>query len=433
MKNEFQIEGYWWLPENPNNRIAGIFYYKPNEDSDLKLFGDFDSNQDFISKHFVSETEPPLIILGEDENANKITLTILGYGNKHYNFSSSFPLIHYRVRYCIKGVHLASKDDSIFNEIKVELESLTSWINFHPVRLSVPIKDNKPTPGFTLSYSQTEENLSFAINDGFELSVNALATYSDIHKEEIIVRQKHTASIKNTKTSNFLILLDKSYRLQSFLNMATFNHNDFLVLRLYSDQYFQELEDKKRFPTTIELFFKQISKGRIDPKSTKIREYLFTYSDVKDIFSELIKKWFTFDKKMMPILHHLIDSIEQKAVFKSIDFLIVVQALEGYHHRFFDKEPEKKKKLESRLSSLKEFFAKDILIIREIDTNCTANSRNYYSHFYNKSTDMQIAEGADLYHLTNKLRYLLICCFLHELGLENVKINNILQTYSERL
>jgi|GEM_PF-6121004 len=61
-------------------------------------------------------------------------------------------------------------------------------MNLYPVRLSIPIKDDKLTSDFTLSYSRAEENLSFDINDGFELSVNARAIFSDIHKEEIIVR-----------------------------------------------------------------------------------------------------------------------------------------------------------------------------------------------------------------------------------------------------
>ncbi|WP_410528464.1 HEPN domain-containing protein [Sphingobacterium sp. SGL-16] len=61
------------------------------------------------------------------------------------------------------------------------------------------------------------------------------------------------------------------------------------------------------------------------------------------------------------------------------------------------------------------------------------NSRHYYSHLFEKKANRKIAEGAGLYHLTNKLQYLLICCFLHELGLENAKINDILQKYSERL
>lgn len=433
MKNEFQIEGYWWLPENPENRIAGILRYKPNEESDLKLFGDFDPNEDFITKHFISEIESPTIILGEDESVNKITLVVLCYGKKAWNFSSSFPLIHYKIQYCIKGIHISSKDDTIFNEIEVELESLTPWINLYPVRHSIPIKNDKLTTDFKLSYSRVENNLLFNINDGFELSLNARAAFTDIHKEEIIVQQRYIALIKSTGATDFFSLLQKCYRLQSFLNMVTFSHNDFLALRLYSDQYFQELKDKKKVPITVELFFKQISKEIIDSKVSKSRNYLFKYNDIRNVFPEIIKKWFAFDRKMMPILHHLIDSIQQKSVFKSTDFLIVVQALDGYHRRFFDQEPEKEKGIENRLRNLKNSFAKDVLIVREIDTDCAANSRNYYSHFYNKSVDMQIAEGPALYLLTNKLQYLLICCFLHELGLDNLKINDILQKYSERL
>lgn len=83
----------------------------------------------------------------------------------------------------------------------------------------------------------------------------------------------------------------------------------------------------------------------------------------------------------MPILHHLIDSIQQRSISQSIDFLVVVQALEGYHHRFFDNEPQKEKSLEQRLKNLKNSFSKEILAARDINTECAAHSRNYYSHF----------------------------------------------------
>ncbi|WP_157885747.1 ApeA N-terminal domain 1-containing protein [Chryseobacterium cucumeris] len=40
MVKEFETEGYWWKPESPENRIAGILHYKPNFETDLRLFGD---------------------------------------------------------------------------------------------------------------------------------------------------------------------------------------------------------------------------------------------------------------------------------------------------------------------------------------------------------------------------------------------------------
>lgn len=135
----------------------------------------------------------------------------------------------------------------------------------------------------------------------------------------------------------------------------------------------------------------------------------------------------------MPILHHLIDSIQQRSIFKSIDFLVVVQALEGCQRRFFDNEPQKDKNLEQRLKNLKNSFEKEVLAARGINIKCTVDSRGYYSHFYERAADMQFAESVDLYNLTNQLRYLLICCLLHELGLDNGKINEVIQKHTGKL
>lgn len=99
MKSEFQVEGYWWLPAVPEKRIAGIFSYKPDEYSELKLFGNLHPEEDHVLTHILSDAETPSIIQGEDENANEITLTVLSYGNISFNFSSSFPLIHYKAQY----------------------------------------------------------------------------------------------------------------------------------------------------------------------------------------------------------------------------------------------------------------------------------------------------------------------------------------------
>ncbi|WP_268225795.1 ApeA N-terminal domain 1-containing protein [Sinomicrobium oceani] len=434
MINNFQIEGYWWLPEKPENKIAGILHYLTYEESDLKLLDEFNDKKTHVPRHFTSEVKPPVpnIILGVDENANKITLVVKCYGKQNWNLSSTFPIIHYKIWLCIRGIHLSSNDDRIFNEIEIELESLTSWINSYPVRLSIPIKENRLTTDFTLAYSSPENDLSFDINDGFELSVNGRADFTDVHQEEITVRQRYIASIKSVEPLDFSSLLEKCYRLQSFLNMATFSHNEFLALRLYSEQHFQELKDKKKIFLPIDIFLKQIKIGDKDGKSGKIEKYLFKYGDLNATFPEVIKRWFSFDKKMMPILRHLTDSIQPKRIFKSVDFLIVIQALEGYHHRFFDKEPEKEKNLEQRLKNLINSFCKEVLAVRDIDIKQTVYTRHYYSHFYNKTTDMQIAEGVDLYHLTIKLQNLLICCFLHELGVDNEKINEILQKFYDK-
>ena len=51
---KLECKGYWWLPNNPNETIAGVLTYIPNEKILLELIGTFDSKKDFIDTFFSS-------------------------------------------------------------------------------------------------------------------------------------------------------------------------------------------------------------------------------------------------------------------------------------------------------------------------------------------------------------------------------------------
>lgn len=415
MKTELQIDGYWWLPSIQHNKIAGTFHYSPDQFQFLKVFGSFYPNDIFSS----SKRESPSIILGEDEKGNKITLIVISK-KESWRPSSYFSIQQYQIQYCFIGVHLTSIDDLIFNEIEFRIKSLTFWMNYFPVQLSKPCRDGKLTTDFKLSYSAKSEEKIYNLDNSFDLSINHRAYPSEIHKEEVIVKQYHIASIKSKENKSFTELLNKAYRFKFFLNMATVKQNDFLTLNLYSN----ELSEGTETPKTIELFFNQKSQATNYQITNDSKKYLFDYSDVEEYFPKLIKKWFFFDKEMMPIIHHLINSLEEKNTFNSTDFLIVVQALEGYHHRFIN---PKKTDLKVRLKYLANLFSREIAHFSDVNMQHVANTRNYYSHFYKKKNT--IIQGIELYHVTKKLRYLLICCLLNEIGIEVEKIKIILEKH----
>ena len=52
---KLECKGYWWLPNNPNETIAGVLTYIPNEKILLELIGTFDSKKDFIDTFFSSK------------------------------------------------------------------------------------------------------------------------------------------------------------------------------------------------------------------------------------------------------------------------------------------------------------------------------------------------------------------------------------------
>ena len=38
----FEYKGYWWKPDDPDNKVAGVLTYKPGESITLELIGTFD-------------------------------------------------------------------------------------------------------------------------------------------------------------------------------------------------------------------------------------------------------------------------------------------------------------------------------------------------------------------------------------------------------
>jgi len=131
---------------------------------------------------------------------------------------------------------------------------------------------------------------------------------------------------------------------------------------------------------------------------------------------------------LAPIRYHLIASIKQKKIFTSLDFLILVQSLEGYHRRFIQKKikvPKGESELKLRLNELIQIFNSiDWIKNKPINLLHVVNSRNYYSHFFERNEN--VLDGKELYFLTEQLRILLICCVLNLIGLEIPLINKLL-------
>lgn len=424
MKKEHRHKGYWWLPDNPENKIAGILTFKPSKAITLELIGGFDVNEEYFICILENGKKITPIIYGEDEDSKSITLfncTLFG----KLNLSCSFPVMNYNATYCIVGMHLISENDKIFNRVDIGLPLLTMWMNRYPVHQSILIKNDKITRDFDFSYRMENNIKIFTLNKNLSLSFYHNAIPSEIYKDEITIKQKYLASIESKICQSFLYFLEEIWRLKSFLSMATLTENDFDYLALYSPDYYQELGGDKKVFHQIEIYFKQISIEQ-DFLIKSSTNFLFTYSEMEKEFQNIIKKWFSFNRSIMPILNHLIHSLDFKKVFSSVDFLIVIYALEGYQRRFIEKNKSSNSTLESRLKNLRNKFSKDVKNVRDIDLSSAVNSRNYYSHFYPEKEKSNVVSGEKLYDLTKRLRNLLICCFLHELGLSNKKISEII-------
>ena len=419
--------GYWFLPDNPDDKIAGRLIYSPNEEILLELIGGFNSKDNPVIA-FLKKREKVTIIHGVTSDAKKITLiNCFAFGS--INISVSFPVTKYHCQYMIVGALLSDVNEKCFDKIQVDFSGLSDWL--HPKMI-------RQTIGFNEEKDSEETTFSMSLKDNFEIKVdvddntsilliNSFGLNQNENKTIITLSQKTLCEIScaNGKSS-FYSLLSKAGMFQQFLSLAMLRTVTYSDVILYDNDNYQEMRNSHKLIHPIQLYYKEYE---IPEKKQKDTDFLFRHSDIKDIFPTIIKKWYN-QIDIAPIRWHLIKSVHYKPIFDTVDFLVIVQALEGYHTRFMPQNflhGKKKISLEQRMDEIITLFS-DIKLVGEkkYDIKAIVDSRNYYSHFYKKQNDHKVLVGNDLFLLSKNVRLLLICCVLQVIGFSNTEINEIL-------
>jgi len=421
IKNE-EYKGFWSLPNKEENRIPGILYFEANNKIRLELIGGFETDIEEIFN--TKTTEAILGITGKNE---KISLLIC-HGYSSLTFPSEFQTTNYTCQYFIKGKHLFSIDELTFNKIQVDLTSLYEWHPSGIIRNTIEFsKDGKPFKTIVSINENDSWEEIVLIDSEYTLKIFGVGNFNGSYdnstydfSQNTILEIEH-----NNEKRSFGEFLNKVEIFKQFLSLATLSPLNYTEITLFDTSDFQELKDGKRILTPILISF--IEKEKASIKNDSFR-FLFTYADIKPVFSDIITKWYNSKEDLAPIRSHLIASIKPKIIFTSLDFLIIVQSIEGYHRRFIKKKikvPQGKSELNLRLSEIIIMFDGIDKIKKEpINLVQVVNSRNYYSHFYER--DENVLQGKELYFLTKQLRILLICCVLNLIGFEVALINKLL-------
>ncbi|MBA4408686.1 MAG: hypothetical protein Q8S54_05325 [Bacteroidota bacterium] len=427
MKESIEFKGIWYLPGQPEKSAAGNLYYKKGNSIKLELIGSLSEESHPFAGFFSKGTSEQKLIYGESSTGKKITLVDCFKGAGSYNTSCSFPLTSFDCTYIIIGKHLANPDEQCFNKITVLTPALSDWPDSLLIREEIDFEGNK-IMSFKINIdTQTVIHTEVDLGSKLKLSLATSATMTgqQIYPDCVKINQLTYFHIETiSEKLSFFELLKQAGLFIQFLSLATYSDQYPIEVKLQDYDDYSEYKVGKVF-TEIELFKTNRNE---DTKSSK-SDFLFSYRDIEDDFSSVIQKWFSLSKDLMPIRNHLLNSIKRKPVFTSLDFLIVVQALEGYHTRFINK---KRISLQSRIEDLITLYSSDVPKIAKLvmDVQVVVNTRDYYSHFFETDKKVFIKESIELFRLTEKLRLLLICCILDLIGFNKQKINEIVNKHN---
>ena len=407
--------GEWWVPAeaDPDNmgpnypgkipvvhkghekKYMGTLFYNESEESYLELYH---VPSDFHGKHYGYYS----VMWGKD--ANGYVFTLFNASSKRFE-GQDFTTIKYNVQFILLGKHVLSLDENQFYKCTVEFPYLRNWA-FHNNLTYQEDKGVKHisyadiTKGDYLADVQIEPGIKWLLMDAhvfkkglYDFSINQLTLF-DI--------ETHDKASINTFTKH----------IEEFFQ--------FLSIALYCKQRPSSIKffDNER-PYPYVLLYKK--RNSVDPGIYSLIKFGLLKNKVPSMLSEWHKEY----HNVSPISNYLIESLRRENPFDVPDFLIIAQALDGYHKRFVNKRDGKDiKKYEEQIKVLLNKFD-DIEAIKKCNINPTIlkNTRHKYSHLYPDDEDTIVAKGRDLYWLTEKCKILLTCCILNLLGLTNDEIN----------
>ena len=418
MKMEERIyKGYWWLPSEPEEQIAGMLTIDSRGNVKLELYGCFGPADDYVI--FDRKDDPVIYGRCYTPDSKMTDVSLIGCSSAlTLNFSeNTFPLTRYTCQYALIGIHCQKMEDAMFFKAHVDFKELAFWCP--PKNVTFTMRDDSISVSIETKVDEKAPLASIDLDGGVKIQLKEGATYKPDYPKLYIDQSTYVEILKDDM--NALLALSTSRMFERYLSVATLAPVEHGKIMLYSKQKSQELEGGKVIYHPIELVTYLYLDNVQD--SYKQRDFLFQYADVAQDLGQMLGKLYT-DKSIAQIWSNLVDSMEKKRVFTSNDFLVVIQALDGFSIRF-----RKEQDFLPQLTALRDEFT-DItkLSLTDEDLKAARGSRDYYSHILKleKKEKRNALEGRKLFDLTKKLRVLLICCVLNFMGMDNDKINQLL-------
>lgn len=394
-----EFKGLWWIPTYSEKKIAGVLRYSRTEDTTLEIIGEFQDEDWLLDSNDQHRYDT---IHGTSSDGKDVTVIASIPIDATLNSSCSFPLVKYLAPMVVHGKHLLTPDEKFISRITVSYNELSIW--YRPDLINVVTHSRKV---FFI-----ERNI-----ERYELKLEIDPNTSLILSPKVDVKQDAT-SYNILQYTNLLIEFKQPVDLQEAIRIIG-GFNQFLSFATFSSVQCKEIcfDYDGRADNHIYYHF---SKEEYKPFLEHFR-YLFTYDTIKEKFPTIIKKWYE-DEDIIPIRTHLIQSLNRGGKFSSGDFLVVIQAIDGYYKRYKKKEA----KLYNILVELvKEFSDISCLELVKADFSRIVSSRDYYSHLLPVRKKNSILSWQELHALDFQLRKLLICCLLQFIGFDNTEINTI--------
>jgi len=448
VEEEYKKTGYFWLPENEENKIPGVLTISDGGKIELEIVGHFNDEIEAAT-----DNDGLNRIIGHVEDDGLVTLDDCFYTNKNISFggiSKSRVLVH-RV---LSGAAWEKDQTVTFNTLSFSVDCLDEWVGLSGI--NVDSDWNSKTA--TISYS-LPERISLLLDNGMKLEICFAYTLPGAPR---------VTEAKITQRAYFRLESDRLLDLSSFTvvafkitNLMCFAMNEIVAIKdliATSREIQYEVSPDKQRPVPISIYYQSIPFAEKKPKKSW-HEMLFNFRAITDDAQEVFNKWLDAYEDLYPALNLYFSTKAGAQKYLDGKFLALAHGLETYHRRTstetlmdsgaFDSLvaeilkacPEEHVEwlrgrlahgneinLGKRLKKIIEPFKKHLgnsderskFLRRIVDT------RNYLTH-YSEDLKERSAKGRDMWILCQRMEVVFNLHFLKVIGFTEDKINSVVE------
>jgi hypothetical protein len=323
--DSFEYEGYWWLPENSENRVPGALSFDPDGGISLHLMGSL--HMDERRPHEIRHD--PLVILGQT-TPEAMPVTLLRCHREQIrlrlpNFSHSSS--RYEAEILLVGSHYESLETVHFNSLSANYTNLEEWLSVVPFALDFPRNEEgrlsveaRYVPTHLADIPIPAIDSVICIRSGFSQSGDTFR------------------SIMLENTAFFDIQPNDPCPLDWFLEQTQFLQQLLAVL-VGEPVYARRLVDldEETSPWGIRIYYRTgfvSSQRSVHPATMTFSAHSIGEGRLPDI----LRLWFE-RRESIALLSDLLLGVEYSSpTFLEFELLAYTQALEGFHRQRFGGE-----------------------------------------------------------------------------------------------
>ena len=469
MKNlePIQTKGYFWLPNNPEEKIPGELRISEHGQIELDLMGIFSrENRQKGIEYLTDQLTDFDRICGNIYEKRRVTLLKCIQTSSQSNpFSfQALELSSFLATIALVGVDYG-QDELTFNRLNFVVEGLDDWLNFDTIKTSVDYEVDgdiiKSVKGGRADY-KFQESPSYTIDDDIDIQFCAPVKSSAIFPHRplsffSLTSQPYISltSQEPRKIDYFINLADK---VRKFISLAVDQE-----IQMQSFTFLDEIQGRIR-PVHMYL---QMRLARETEYKPRVQKVLFTFGDVENRVAELMNRWITQyeSDKAGHALNLYFSGAWRESSLLDTNITFLAQAIEVLHRetnpddrpmdqqqfreikrKIFDllptdipqliktrigqvNQPSLRNRAKAMMVPFENWFrdgeASDEFARRVSDT------RNYFTH-YSGELRIGLREGEELFDLYTKLEILLLLHILKLVGFDRGQIAQMVNE-SQRL